>query len=125
MKSIFLDTSFLVHCAEWKLDFISEVERLIYDKYQFIIVSPVYDELALLEHSRGRTKFHAKLAHAILKTLTLQIIKSNKKSADEAIIESAEKNDLVATHDAELKRKLKKKGVECLVIRQKKYLIII
>ena len=125
MKHIFLDTSFLVHCAQWKLDFISEIDRIVQEQYKFVVVSPVFEELTRLEHEKGELKFTAKLAQSILKLLGADLLESTQKTADQAILEFAKKENLVATHDAELKRKLKAKSIHSLVIRQKKYIELV
>ena len=43
--------------------------------------------------------------------------------ADDALVELAKKGYVIATLDAELKKRLKKEGAKILTLRQKKYVV--
>ncbi|MBW2986816.1 hypothetical protein KY333_05595, partial [Candidatus Woesearchaeota archaeon] len=80
----------------------------------------------IVEKQKGKTKAAAKLAKAILENNQLPLIKTKKdKIVDELILDVVNKDTIVATMDADLKRKLKAKGVSIVIIRQKKYLVLI
>ena len=125
MTKIILDTSFIVHCAFYKVDFISELDRL-FGKYSLFIIDKTFEELSKLSKNANKFKASAKLARAILDTIKPKQINS-KKYVDDAIIDEISKSNekyLVATHDDELKRRLIKKKTGIILLRQKSYLEI-
>ena len=83
--------------------------------------------LQLKNQYKGKAKTDTKLAKAILKANKIPEIKTKKnKIVDDLILDTVDKdNFVVATMDAELKRKLKKLGIPRVVIRQKKYLFLL
>ncbi len=128
MKTIILDTDFLIHCATAKIDYVEELKRILDFNYKVYIIDKTLDELDnIIETKKGKAKTDTKLAKAILKANKIPEIKTKKnKIVDDLILEIVDKdNFIVATMDAELKRKLKKLGVSIVVIRQKKYLTLI
>lgn len=125
MKAVILDTDFLVHCASFKIDYVEELRRILDFSHEIFIIDKTLDELdSIVEHQKGKVKADAKLAKAILKVKKIAEIKTKKdKIVDELILGIVNKEEhAVATMDAELKRKLKAKGIPVVVIRQKKYL---
>ncbi|MBW2973522.1 nucleotide-binding protein [Candidatus Woesearchaeota archaeon] len=126
MKTVILDTDFLIHCASFKIDYVEELKRIL-ESHKAFIIDKTIDELnSIIEKKKGKAKAAAKLAKAILKAKKIPKIKTKKdKIVDELILEKIRKDFIIATMDAELKRKLKKKGIPVVVIRQKKYLKLI
>ena len=122
---IILDTNFLVYCARQKIDYIREIPIL----GEIVILSSVLKELEKIKKKarKEKDKESANLALQILnknlKEKKIKIVKT-KENADKAIQKIAEKQDVVATMDKELKRKLKGK-VRILSIRQRKKLELI
>ncbi|MBW3002548.1 nucleotide-binding protein [Candidatus Woesearchaeota archaeon] len=127
MRKVVLDTDFLIHCASAKIDYAEELRRILDFSYKTYIIDKTIDELDnIIETKKGKTKANAKLAKAILKAKKIPLIKTKKdKIVDELILKNAAKNCIVATMDADLKRKLKAKGIPRIVIRQKKYLVLL
>ena len=127
MKTVILDTDFLVHCASHKVDYEEEIRRILNCSYQIYIIDKTIDELNhIVENQKGKAKDAAKLAKAILENNQLPLIKTKKdKIVDELILDAADKDTIVATMDADLKRKLKVKGVSIVIIRQKNHLELI
>ena len=123
-KIILLDTSFLIACAQFKIDYFTEIDRIITEKYCTKTIDKVNDELdRIVEEAEMKKKLAAKLAKDILAKKQVQAIKTNiKKNTDETLLEMADINTIVATIDAELKKKLKNKPSRFITIRQKKYL---
>ena len=124
MKKVILDTDFLVHCATVKVDYIEELKRILDFNYKVFIIDKTLDELDnIIENQKGKAKADAKLAKAILKANKILKIKTKKdRIVDDLILGVADKDTVVATMDADLKRRLKQKSVPIIVIRQKKYL---
>lgn len=123
MKIVVLDTSFLVACAEFRIDYADELERVIDEKFGVVTVEGVLCELDSLVEKGGKVGAAARLARTILKQRVVQVLPS-EGHVDRAILKMAGKDVLVATIDAELKRLLREKGVSRVVIRKKKYLIV-
>ena len=124
MTKIILDTSVLVHCAECKMDFISELDRL-FGKYSLFIIDKTIEELEKLSKSNSKSGIAAKLAKAIIATIKPKQIHSDKY-VDDAILEEISKDKyFVATNDAELKGKILAKKTSVIVLRQKSHLEIL
>lgn len=127
MKRVILDTDFLVHCARHKIDYAEELKRILDFPFRMFVVDKTLDEMDnIIEKKKGRVLADAKLAKAVLKANGVSLIKTKKdRIVDELILDVAEKDTVVATTDADLKRRLKKKGIPRIVIRQKKYLALL
>ncbi|MBI4140921.1 hypothetical protein HY485_03740 [Candidatus Woesearchaeota archaeon] len=125
--TILLDTSFLIACAEFKIDYLSEFERIFTTQYVVSAPDIVIKELkTLCAKGTARQKQASKLAQTILERKNINVTKTTEaKTADQAILSIANKDTVVATIDAELKQMLKKKRIPLIVVRQKKYLIIV
>jgi len=109
MKTILLDTNFIVSALKNKIDLFKELDRIIDENYEIRIIDKTVKELEKLKDN-----------------LAIQIIEKIKKiksteDVDTEIIKNSDKNTIVATLDRELKQKLKNKGVKTITIRQKKY----
>ena len=123
---IIIDTNFLIYSAKYKIDLISEFDRL-YSNYKIIIPKKVMLELRKLTGMRGRDKFSAQLSLAIIEKMLseglLTVKEAESKNADNEIIKLAneiKEKKAVATMDRELIGKIK--GSIMLKIRQKKYI---
>lgn len=127
MKKIILDTNFCTIPFQFKLDIFSEIERIVHEKYQVCILDKTLDELKnIIEKQRGKNKVNAKLALQLLKHKKVKIIKTkDEKYVDKLILDMVDKDYIVCTQDKELKKKLKKKGIKVIIMRQKKYLVMI
>ena len=112
MKSVLLDTNFILTCIKQKIDFF---EELYLEGYQVIIPDRVIDELKKLKQTS---------ALKLLEKNNFNKITLTGKNVDNSIINYANKNPeiLVATLDRELQKKLKNRKI---IIRGKKKLEII
>ncbi len=125
MKTIILDTSFLVACAEFGIDYEQEFSRILDEKFVLSVVDKTLEELDGLIVRGKKQGMHAKLAKRILAKKDVRVIKTSGGHADKLILDHAVPEEcVVATIDAGLKTRLKKNGVELLVIRQKKYVML-
>ncbi|MBI4142166.1 PIN domain-containing protein [Candidatus Woesearchaeota archaeon] len=126
MTTIILDTSFLIACAEFKIDYLTEFDRIMTTQYTVSVPDIVLKELETIEKKgTSKQKQAVKLTKTILQKKNIKIIKTTEtKTADQAILTIADKEKIIATIDAELKKKLKKKKIPIIVVRQKKYLTI-
>lgn len=127
MKRVILDTDFLIHCAKYKVDYAEELKRILDFPFRMFIVDKTLDELdSVIEKQGGKAGAYARLAKAVLKANGVSLIKTKKdRIVDELILDAAGEGIIVATMDADLKRKLKEKGVSVVVLRQKSHLKLI
>ena len=127
MKTIILDTNFLVDCLSWRVDFFRELERIIPFAYRLASVDKTLDELdTIITKGTQDVKIGARLALQLIMKKRIEIIKTDKNGyTDTLILKAADKDTIVATQDQDLKRRLKAKGIPVVIIRQKKYLEII
>ncbi len=116
---IILDTNFLIHSLNYKIDIFSEINRIVNTRYSLFIVDKTIDELKKLNSPTS------KLALRLLEFKKVKIIKTGDKYTDDALVNLANKQTFIATQDKELKERLKKKKVTLIIIRQKKYYQII
>lgn len=124
MKKIILDTNFLLTPGRFKVDIFSELERIMNEPYEIYIFDRSLEELEKIKkNGSGKDKQAVEIAIKLLNTKALKTI-SCSRYVDDAILEFAEPNTLVATQDLELKKKLRKKGISVISLKQKKILKI-
>ncbi len=125
MKRIILDTNFLLIPVQFKVDIFEEIKRIVNLRYQLCIIDKSIDELEKIVTCNSKDKIAAKLALKIIKLKKIKEIKTaGKKHVDDLILNLVKKGHMVATQDKELKKKLKKKGIEVIILRQRKHLEI-
>ena len=122
MKLIALDTNFLLYAAKYKIDIVSELDRICDFSYNMVLPEQVLKELMEISTSgKGKDREAALLALQLANNF--EIRKIDEKSADDALLKLASRN-VLATMDKELRKRFKKgKGARVIAIRQKKYLI--
>ncbi len=128
MKKIILDTNFLLIPYQFKVDIFSEIKRICSFRYTLCIMENTLEELKkIVAGQRGKHKRAAMLGLAMLSQKGAARIKSKEKNVDKAIAAEASKSKdyIVATQDAELKRKLKKKGIPLIVLKGKSHLALL
>ena len=125
MKTILIDTNFLVECAKRKIDIQAELTRILDFGFEVAILDRTMEELDEVI-ARGKKEGQAaKLAKTILMTKRVTIIPTEGGHTDTLLLEKADENYIVATQDAALKRKLKQKKQSVIVIRGAKKLAVI
>lgn len=125
MKTVLADTNFLMDCAAFKIDIKTELTRILDESFELAILDRTMEELEKLQHSKGKTAQHAKLAKTILMTLHINTIMTEGGHVDKLLVKRADEHTIIATGDKEIKQKLKKKGQPVIVIRAKKKLALI
>ncbi len=124
MKTVILDTNFLVDCLARKVDFFSEIARILPFQHRLAVVDKTLDELdTIITGGKQDARTGARLAKQLIMKKRIGIITTDKKGyTDALILKAANKDTIVATQDQGLKRKLREKGISVVVIRQRKYL---
>ncbi len=126
---IILDANFLITLFEIpKIDIYSEVNRIIENKnYELIVPSFIFEELEKL-FADGKEKLKNKIELALKFARSLKETKfelNENEKIDDAIIRAAKQlNAIVATNDKELRRKLRKKEIPVIFVRQKSHLVL-
>ncbi len=122
MKSVILDTNFILSCVRKKIYFFNEIKFL---GLKIIIPIQVIKELESLT-SKGKTKFReeSKLSLALLKKNSFEKIDLQIKNVDNGIVKFAKEHEdyIIATLDKEIQEKIKNNK---LIIRGEKKLDIL
>lgn len=127
MKKIILDTNFLLIPGQFKIDIFTEIRCLVDFQYRFFIIDKTIDELNKIiedKNTKVKDREYAKIGLELIKLNKIGKIKSDKKYVDDAIVEKADKDSVVATSDKELKKRLKKKGVKIIFLKKKQVLAL-
>ena len=125
MKTILIDTNFLVECAKNKIDIQSELTRILDVSFEVAILDRTMEELDEII-ARGKKEGQAaKLAKTILMTKHVMIIATSGGHTDTLLMKKADENNIIATMDKALKQKLKKKGHDVIIIRGQKKLAVV
>lgn len=124
MEKIVLDTNFLLAVFELKVDVFSEIDRVCAFRYQLFILDRTLDEVEnLIKSSLLSKRQAAKVALQLIKLKNIQILETKDSRVVDDILVDLD-GYIVATIDMELKRRLRKKGIQIITIRQKKYVML-
>lgn len=126
-RLVILDTSFLIACAESKIDFVAELTRVLPFAFEPAVLEKTLEEF---QRAAARKKKGKKEAVALAKTLIrkkrLRMLRNGNdaRTADALILERAKKNKtvVVATIDTALRRRLKRIGIDTVMVRQRRHL---
>ena len=140
-----MDTNFMLIPYQFHVDIFSEVDRIMDVPYELCITKGTLDELQkLLKSTKQGERLAAKLALEFVKIMAPRGLKglfsrsgphqkqknlkilhgSSLPHNDDAIVEIASSDDVVATQDKQLKQRLKEKNIKIVTLKQKKYLIV-
>ncbi|MCA9459002.1 MAG: hypothetical protein KC550_00470 [Nanoarchaeota archaeon] len=121
---IIFDTNFLFMTFEFKIDLISQIQRLLSSNNNFYIYEGTISELESVERKGDKNKKFLPLIVKMLHLYNFKIIKSNQRYVDDQILENLDKKIIIATNDKVLKQTIQKKGFKIMYSRQKSYLEI-
>lgn len=126
-SAVILDSNFLFVPLRFGVDIFEELQRLLGSPLRCIVPTPIIKELQALK-SEAKPSLQKEIDFALDLTDRCEIMEaslSQGETVDEFIIRVAlETGYLVATNDAELRRRLKKVGVSVIYLRQQAYLEI-
>jgi len=121
MYKVILDTDFLINCADFSIDYATELKRICDFQFEMAVVDKTLDEL-----DSFKKKPLAKLAKTMLEKFGVKVISTAKdKHVDALILDLVDANTVVCTQDLELRKQLKEKGIKIVVVRQQKYLAFV
>jgi rRNA-processing protein FCF1 len=120
-KTVILDSSAILMFFEFSIDWEKELVLLV-GAHHLVVPSAVVTELQVLTKQPAKRK----KATAALRLITdYEIYDSVFSSADEALLDTAEKtHGIVVTNDTELRKRLKKRGFPVIFLRGKKKLVL-
>jgi rRNA-processing protein FCF1 len=122
MKTILVDTNFLIECAKHKVDLHSELTRVLDTSFEVAVLDRTLEELDTVI-ARGKNEGKAaKLAKTILLTKHVTIMATSGGHTDNLLLAKADENHIIATMDKALKQRLKKKKQDVIIIRGQKKL---
>lgn len=122
---IILDANFLMVPAQFGIDIFEEMTNLLNKKTEPTLLTPIYRELQKIAASKHpKRRLEARLALKLAeKCRIVRAEPSADETVDDLIVRLAKKwKCLVATNDRELRKKLKKKAVPVIFLRQKTHL---
>ncbi len=125
MKTVLVDTNFLVECAKHKIDIHAELTRILETNFEIAILDRTMEELDVIIARGKKEGLAAKLAKVILMTKHVMILPTDGGHTDTLLLEKADENHIIATMDKALKQKLKKKGNDVVIIRGEKKLAVV
>ena len=125
MKTILLDTNFLVECAKNRIDIHAELTRILDFSFEVAILDRTMEELDEII-ARGKKEGQAaKLARMILMTKRVTVIPTEGGHTDNLLLDKADENNIIATMDKALKQRLKRKKQDVVIMRGKNRLTVI
>jgi len=124
MKKIIFDTNFLTLPHQFKIDIFNEIDRIMEENYVLFTLDSVINELNKLSKSKGKDAIAAKIGLELIKKKNINIINTEEKNVDKAIISISNKDTIIATNDKILRKKLNDKNIKTIYLRSKKFLKI-
>ena len=124
---VILDVNFFFIPSKFKVNIFEELSRLLNQKFETIILSSTMQELqGLVKSSSPKIQNQASLALRMTKKCHLVAIeRSYNESYDDVIVRAAsEWKAAVGTNDTELRKRLRKKGIPVIFLRQKGQLTV-
>ena len=121
MKSVIIDTNFLLVPHQFGINIIEQLERLIEVPHEMVVSSAIIHELNGIAKNRGKTGAAARVALQAVEKKKIRCIESQEKDADTWIMVYCSENPgtIVCTNDVELKHKLKGLTVRIVVMRNR------
>ncbi|WXG41162.1 MAG: PIN domain-containing protein [Candidatus Freyarchaeum deiterrae] len=121
---VVLDTNFLMTPFNLGLDVISDLDRIINQKFEIIILKGTIEELKrLVKNPSLKVRKAAKLALELAQRYKIVDVVPENGNMDDLIVKFSKKEGCaVATNDQNLRRKLKSEGIPTIYVRQKSHL---
>ncbi|MGA2680269.1 MAG: PIN domain-containing protein [Candidatus Bathyarchaeia archaeon] len=119
---IILDSNALFVPLELKMDIFEETKRLLNRNLDFILLSPVKNELELLAAKNSpKTRREAMYALRLAEKCKYVVVENSEKlSTDDVIVKVSKAwNSPVFTNDRKLRKRLKDISVPVIYVRQK------
>ncbi len=123
-REVFIDTNFFMIPFQFNIDILEEFKRIL-PNYKLVTTKFVLNELnGLKNNSKGKVRLAAGLGLKIAQSDEIEVRDiplNDGESVDDALIRISR---VLATNDANLRKKAKKKGIPLVILRQRKYLAV-
>ena len=123
-REVFIDTNFFMIPFQFNIDILEEFKRIL-PNYKLVTTKFVLNELnGLKNNSKGKVRLAAGLGLKIAQSNEIEVRDiplNDGESVDDALIRISK---VLATNDANLRKKAKKKGIPLVILRQRKYLAV-
>ena len=123
-REVFIDTNFFMIPFQFNIDILEEFKRIL-PNYKLVTTKFVLNELnGLKNNSKGKVRLAAGLGLKIAQSDEIEVRDiplNDGESVDDALIRISK---VLATNDANLRKKAKKKGIPLVILRQRKYLAV-
>jgi rRNA-processing protein FCF1 len=131
MAKVLLDTNFLMIPGQFGVDIFSEISRILVRPELFTLDLNTAELEKILKEGSQKEKKAARIALILIKSKGVSIVKTksflnriqNPKDIDSFIVECAKDGYIVATQDAELRKRLPPDS-EKIVLRKKDFLAL-
>jgi rRNA-processing protein FCF1 len=123
--TILFDTNFLLIPSRFGVDIFSELDRLVGGIYQCVVMSAVLDELRRIDGKERRTRAGENdLAVSLSRRCSYlnEPLRHGEIVDDQIVRLSVREGYAVATTDADLRRRLRSRGVPVFYLRQRNHL---
>ena len=118
---VLLDTNFIVDCFRYKID-MKDLFELV-PRARLATVPQVVMEIKTM--AGRKTSTHGKYARVAAKLIDgVEVVDAPRGKADDALVALADRENIVATNDEKLRRRLKAKGLKTIYLRGRKELSI-
>jgi len=125
-KRIILDTNFLMVLGLFGVDVVSEIDKCCNFSYKLYVLDKTIKELdGIILKQKGKEVQAAKLAKKFIELKKIKIIDTADETdyVDDLLVK-LKKEDIVATNDVALIKRLKEEKIKVLRLRQKKYIVL-
>ncbi len=123
---IILDANFFFIPAQFRLDIFEELANLLNKRFEAVLLSSTKKELEGLVQSNPKIQNQALLALQFAEKCSFVTVdKMVDETYDDVVVRvAADWKCPVATNDKEMKKRLRKKGVTTIFLRQKRRLAV-
>lgn len=121
MRTVIMDTNFLLVPHQFKINVMAQLERLIEGPHELAVSEAIINELKGISSSHGKKGAAARIALEAIKRERIKTLETPEKDADAWILGyCAEKKDsIVCTNDMELRAKLKRMAVRVVAMKSR------
>jgi rRNA-processing protein FCF1 len=119
---VLVDTSFLMAAAQFRIDAVQQLERMLGGRVEPILLSAVQIELdAIASDKRAKRSREANLALELAKSFVVEQVSTRPgESVDDTLLRVAlERGMTVATNDRQLRKRLDQAAVATIYLRQR------
>jgi uncharacterized protein len=114
LKTVLLDTNFLLVPYQFKIDVFNRIEELLEQPHEFIVPSGVVGELENLGKGKGKEGAAARFGLKLIRHNKPKIVESEGNVDNWIVGHAVETGAIVATNDRKLRVKLKKNRVKVI-----------